>query len=302
MADLSKITLPNGDTYDLKDGIRGVEFIVGTQTAATGSWTGKTNRAALFDGMQIKYFLPYAGSGNATLNLTLSGGSTTGAKPIYRWGTTSATTHFKANSVVDLTYSTKAVGTGTWYVSSQYDDGNTYDRNYLTAATVKCGSTAIASGNIIVGDSTGLYKHLKLGTAFDITYPILFANAAIAANANSGGSNYTNIPFTVTTTQSITLTFPAAVYIKGQLSGTLFTPVSTTPLTQTRPTTDDGYEYIYLGQAYSASTMYLMDNNPIFAHRNGVWRELTGDHTSVAAGNCDMQYNSTTQALDFVFS
>ena len=42
-----------------------VEYIVGTQTAATGSWKGVSTDAALYAGKTIAYKLPYAGSGNA---------------------------------------------------------------------------------------------------------------------------------------------------------------------------------------------------------------------------------------------
>ena len=59
------------------------EVIVGTQTASTGAWTGVASFSSLQDGQQIVYWLPYAGSGNATLNLTLANGSTTGAKKVY---------------------------------------------------------------------------------------------------------------------------------------------------------------------------------------------------------------------------
>lgn len=94
---------------------------------------------------------------------------------------------------------------------------------------IKCGTTAIVAGNIIVGIN-GVYQHLKSGAAFDITYPILYANSAMAASA-TGNANYLVYPFTITTTQSLTLTAYKPVYIKGTLNGTTFTPVSTTPLT-----------------------------------------------------------------------
>jgi hypothetical protein len=82
---------------------QGIEYIVGTQTAATGSWTGVTTSASLYTGKTIAYKLPYAGSGNASLNLSLSGGSTTGAKEIYL-NTTRVTTHYGAGSVILMTY------------------------------------------------------------------------------------------------------------------------------------------------------------------------------------------------------
>jgi len=69
-------------------------------TAASGTWTGTTQDAALYEGKQIILFMPFAGSGNATLNLTLngaevgaSGSTTTGAKNVYYESTTRFTTH-----------------------------------------------------------------------------------------------------------------------------------------------------------------------------------------------------------------
>lgn len=247
-------------------------FIIGTQTAATGSWTGVAPFSSLTDGQKITYWLPYAGSGNATLNLTLSTGSATGAKNCYYGGTTRITTHYPAGSAVRLIYQSAAkVGSSTyegWWADANYDSGNTYDR-VRYAGAVKA-SSAIVAGNIIAGTSGG-YFHLKTGSAFDITYPILYANSAISSGS-TGTNNYTVIPFTVTTTQSITLTAYASVYIKGSLSGTAFTPVSTAPLTQDIPTEDDGYYYMLLGTAYSTAAMYLLADHPIFRYYNGAFK------------------------------
>ena len=56
-----------------------VEYIVGTQTAATGSWTGVSMDTALYTGKTIAYKLPFAGRGDASLTLTLADGTTTAA-------------------------------------------------------------------------------------------------------------------------------------------------------------------------------------------------------------------------------
>lgn len=159
-------------------------------------------------------------------------------------------------------------------------DNNNYDRTLISSNAVRCGSTAIAAANVIVGDSEGLYKHLKTGTAFDIRFPILYAYSAAGANALVTNI-YLSYPFAVATTQAITLTQAAPVYIKGSLSGSTFTPISTTPLTQTLPSTEDGYEYIRLGYAYSTTALWLEPVHPIFAYRNGVLREVGGDADSV---------------------
>lgn len=253
-------------------------FIKGTQTAVTGSWTGATSEiTSLYDGLTIRYYLPYNGSGNATLNLTLADGTTTGAKNIYKSGTSRVTTHYAAGNVIILTYMANASISGSttkytgWWVNGDFNS-DTYNRLRFQQA-IKADTTAIVATNIIVASSSGLYKHLNAGTAFDITYPILYANSAIAASA-TGTDNYIMREFAVAKTQSITLTAYKPVYIKGQLSGNTFTPVSTTPLTQTIPTSADGYEYMYLGYAYSTTAIYLLPNHPIYVYRNGVFGEL----------------------------
>lgn len=91
-------------------------LIVGTQTASTGSFTGAApTLSELYNGLTIRYWLPYAGSGNATLNLTLKNGTPTGAKNIYVKGTTRLTTHYSAGSMFFLTYFSAANVGGTTY-------------------------------------------------------------------------------------------------------------------------------------------------------------------------------------------
>lgn len=280
-----------------------LDVITGTQTKTTGAWTGVAKFASLVDGQQIVYWLPYAGSGNATLNLTLSNGTTTGAKNCYYGGTSRLTTHYPAGSTIRLTYrenvsiagsSTKYTG---WWADANYN-GDTYDRTKYNRA-IKCGTTAIAAYNIIVG-SGGLYTHLKSGAAFDITYPILYAGSSIAASA-TGTNNYLTIPFTVTTTQSITLTAYKPVYIKGKLSGTTFTPVSTTPLTQTVPTSADGYDYILLGSATSSTTeIYLMPEHPMFTFYDDSFKsfeQIAAEAVSIAKKYTDAQIKINSDSI-----
>ena len=89
---------------DLNDGAS-VEVIVGTQTAATNVWTGRASFSALKGGQTILYWLPFAGTSTAaTLNLTLSEGTTTGAKNVYINGTTRCTTHVAVGNVTQMTY------------------------------------------------------------------------------------------------------------------------------------------------------------------------------------------------------
>ena len=82
------------------------EFIIGTQTAATGTWTGVSSLATASDltsGYRFTYWLPYAGSGNATLTLTFVDG-TTKTFNLYSRGGSRLTTHFPAGSKIDFVY------------------------------------------------------------------------------------------------------------------------------------------------------------------------------------------------------
>ena len=82
---------------------------------------------------------------------------------------------------------------------------------------------------------------------------------------------YEEVNLTITITQAITLTAYKPVFIQGTLSGNIFAPISTTPLTQTLPTSEDGYVYILLGVAYSTTNIHLLSSHPIFAYKGGVF-------------------------------
>jgi len=190
---------------------------------------------------------------------------------------------FKSDGVINSIYPVTGgdakvnVDGGAFYVQNLYDSGNsnTYDRNRYNAA-IKAWGTALVAGNVIVagtGTNAGLYMHLKQNAAFDITYPILYLNEAVAASGTTTNT-YDILNIATATTQTGTWTAYKPVFIKGQLSGTTFTPVSATPLTQTIPTTADGYEYILLGIATATTTVYLQERHPIYAYRNGVFGEI----------------------------
>lgn len=99
-------------------GLGSVEFIQGTQTSSTGSWTGETQQSALYEGMTIIYYLPYAGSGNATLNLTFPDGTTSGAKNVYYSALTRMQTQIPRYGQTMLVYHENWVNslTGWWRV------------------------------------------------------------------------------------------------------------------------------------------------------------------------------------------
>ena len=253
---------------NIKNYHRFIEFITGTQTAATPSFTGVTQDASLYDGKCINYYLPFAGtSAGDTLNLTLSDGTTTGAKQIYLFGTTKLTTQFAAGQIFMMTYSATK---NAWYVGDLYAaNSNNYDRN-LHNDNIKAVS-AIAKNEIIVGNASG-YKKAAAGVTFDITYPIMFASAAIAANAaaKTAYEVYPAVPVT-TTVAGWTGTQYAMMFMVGTLSGTTFT-IDSGVFTTTLPTTDNGKVYIPMGICPTTTTVNFYPQNEFFEYKDGSFK------------------------------
>lgn len=236
-----------------------IEIIRGTQTASTYAWKGVTTASALTNGMVILYVLPYDGKPiSATLNLTLANGTTTGAKPVYLYGTTRVTTHYSAGSRIFMTYDTSAGAAGGWFVQGDRDS-NYYDRirwgNTITARS------AITSGTVIVGSSSG-FAQVAAGVIFDISYPILYATAAISANAtaSTGYWRYPSVSLTKTYA-SISGAAGKVAYLQGTLSGNIFT-IAAEPITTT-PSTEGSY-YIPLGVMYSTTQLFFAPSQMLY--------------------------------------
>ena len=247
------------------------ECIVGTQTASTNAWTGRASFASLQDGQVIMYWLPYAGTSTAaTLNLTLSGGGTTGAKEVYINATTRCTTHIAAGNMVQMVYRVGVtIGTGTytgWWISRALND-NTYDRiRFNNAIKAK---TAISASRVIVGDSGGFF-HLAAGSIFDVDKPILWAGSAISAAA-TGTNNFLSFPSCTLRNNagsSWTATQYATLYLAGTLAGNVFTVASENWLT-TAPA-NESLTYISLGYMYSTYQMYFYPEHPMYRLVNGI--------------------------------
>lgn len=296
-----------------------VEYIIGTQTATTGSWTGTSSTLTeLKDGTQIRYWLPYAGSGNATLNLTLKDGTTTGAINVYRQGGSASssgvvtanrvTTHYPAGSSISMTYGVNrvvsAVYSGTtytgtftgWFVDGAYDSGNTYNR--VRMQNVIKAVTAITGGRIICGTDSG-YKNISVNTSFDLSYPLLYATSGIAVN-KTGDNNYLQING-VNASSNGTITSGGAnkmLYLKGTVNGNEFTIAPSPFLTTVTPTAVDNYVYIPLGIMYSATNIYFISSDKLYAFKDGSFRELSRGEASLAAKTAtNYIYYDTTNGL-----
>ncbi len=264
------------------------ECIVGTQTASTNAWTGRASFASLQDGQVIMYWLPYAGTSTAaTLNLTLSGGGTTGAKNVYINATTRCTTHIAAGNMVQMVYRVGvAIGTATytgWWISRALND-NTYDRiRFNNAIKAK---TAITASRLIVSDSGGYY-HLGAGMGFHVDKPILWAGSAISAAA-TGTNNFLSFPSCTLRNNagsSWTATQYATLYLAGTLAGNVFTVASENWLT-TAPA-NENLTYISLGYMYSTYQMYFYPEHPMYRLVNGILTAISqiAYEAQVAAGS-----------------
>ena len=296
-----------------------VEYIIGTQTATTGSWAGRSSTLTeLKDGTQIRYWLPYAGSGNATLNLTLKDGTTTGAINIYRQGGSAnssgvvtanrVTTHYPAGSSISMIYGVNrvvsAVYSGTtytgtftgWFVDGAYDSGNTYNRVRMQNAIKAV--TAITSGRIICGTNSG-YKNISVNTSFDLSHPLLYAASNINVNA-TGDDNYLQING-VNASSNGTITSGGAnkmLYLKGTVNGNQFTIAPSPFMTTVTPTAVDNYVYIPLGIMYSATSIYFISSDKLYAFKDGSFRELSRGEASLAAKTAtNYIYYDTTNGL-----
>lgn len=244
-------------------------YIESTQTGTTATWTGTTNELeAITEGTQIMYHLKQTSASNVTLNLTLKDGTKTGAKNVYFVGTTRLGTQFAKNSMIGLIYD------GTyWRVANPYTNSNTFDRTqYKNNVKAK---TTVAAKSIIVGDSNG-YSTAVAGMEFDINYPILWATAAIEANAVAT-TTYLNYPSCTlrNNKEAISLTANAMAYLVGTLSDTVFTVDNV--VFGVAPTQVDGKIYIPVGMLYSAYEIYFQGGYPkLYEYGENGFAPITG--------------------------
>ena len=276
MAYLDKVKLPDGVTYDLQ----GIEYIIGTQTAATNAWTGVTRSAELYTGKAIIYKLPQAGnSSNATLNLTLSGGGTTGAKAVQRLNNSGITTHYPANSVLFLVYDGDR-----WRHDAEYDSTVNYQLRsaysaYLTSAALyryqlllqKNETTLIPVSN---GNNSTTTGKTITTEQFDPFGEIYYYNSTNTIAANTAIPTWTlyqqvnrNLSYAFNITN--TLTTDKDVYLVATPTTAGKAKLYSTPTTQALPTSDNGLIYIYLGHASANTNVEIHPIHPVYWYKNG---------------------------------
>ena len=253
----------------------GTEMIVGTQTATTAAWKGNASFTELKDGQQIAYWLPYTSGSNVTLELTLSDGSSTGAIPCYYSQSSRLSTQYPSGNIIRMTYRKNAkylsytIAEG-WWVDANYNT-DTYDR--IRAGGVKA-KEALTAFRLVVGDADG-YFVLSAGKAFTLSKPILWNTGTCTAGnvCTTVYAAYTNISARYMISDFTGVT-GSSIYLVGILEGDTFLP-STTLLTSTPPTEEDGLTYILLGVLSSTYSFGLFPEHPVYRFVDGEFRPLS---------------------------
>lgn len=228
MANLTQIELPNGTTYDIEDAKKkGVYVVKGTHTTATVAWTGAIDVDALYDGLTIVYYLPISatsGSTQVTLNLTLSGGTTTGAINCYYNASKLTRSYYPAGSSILMTYwsagSISISGTATtaarWIAGADYNANTwrniTIDGTQAYSTSTSSGALALISGtNVNIASDGGAPAKVTISatdtntiagmTDVQLTSPT--DNDLLVYDSNlSGGKLWKNAKKIVTCTQA----------------------------------------------------------------------------------------------------
>ena len=245
-----------------------------TTAAATAAKVGTLSPAVVGFTLQtgcmvVVNFSNTNSSSSATFNL-----NSTGAYGVrYKGAALTSTTrgYLAANRLVILQFD------GTyWEITGSTTDSNNYDRTAYKAALTATGP--ISAGRIGVINSSGNIILLST-TPFDMTGPIVYIGTAYTSDALTQTNNYTmyGTAFNLANTVSgFTGTAGAAVFIKGTISGKMFTPDAGV-LTTTVPSTADGKIYMLLGTMSTTTNGVLAADHPCYAYSGGAFKLMPGE-------------------------
>ena len=300
MADIKQVVI-DGATYNLKDPIArsciafGKVDSTSTSKAYTATIPGITE---YFDGLAImlKNGVVTSESG-FTINI-----NGLGAKNSYNnmAAATADTTLFNVNYTMLFVYDSTRVSGGGWICYRGYD-ANTNTIGYQLRTN---------SRTRPVTDQTGRYRILFSSADNSDWVPPNTSNSTSATAAKAVnqrpinpwgeiayysyttvyaagtnvGTSYMWSQYAVTlgysfnrTGEALAMTFPAPVYVKcvPQANGSAIID-ETEPFVQELPSTNDGKIYIYLGNAYSATAVELVNWHPVYYHDGTGVRIWTG--------------------------
>lgn len=281
-------------------------FVKGTQSTSTYAWTGNIGVSALYDGLVINYFLPFAGvsSSYAQLTLTLANGTTTSAIPVYYRTSSRCTTQFPVGSIIQMTYMENVViGSTTiaagWFANVSYapTDTNYYDRLRLNNS-VYASTNGIFAYTIILRTGENTYTSVcsSSSTAADksptqdefyLDSILYYGNNIDVASGNATSTLAVYRANDVATSRSVnasSLTASQPLYLRvlyHSATNKFYFDQSVDWWTQSLPNSYDGYYYVYIGSMYSTTTLTFDVNHPIYTYIAGVGiREVSSEYSS----------------------
>lgn len=139
----------------------------------------------IMDGVSVRILFKYANTAdNPTLNI-----NNTGAKPLYRYGTTPPGTTVKEswrpNAVCSVTFVADAAEEGAWVMENWENDDTTYSP-----------ATQSTAGLMSAQDKTNLDALNSAKAGYDtLVKPLIFQNVAVASSLWVSSSTYTNYPY-----------------------------------------------------------------------------------------------------------
>ena len=267
-----------------------------TATVFTATVPGLT---ALYDGaaVMLKNGVITSASG-FTINI-----NGLGAKPVYTnlAAATAETTKFNINYTLLFTYDESRVDGGCWICYNGYDS-NTNTIGYQlrgNSSSLPASDKGVkyrlwftsADGTKFVPANTSTSTSASASKTpntrpIDPFGRVVYCGASSTYSAGTALST-TNIwdqyVFALgysfnTTNAALTLTFPAPVYLKltPQADGSAVLG----EVVQALPTSADGYVYMWLGLAYSATNIELFPHHPIYYYKDGGIRRWNGEAIS----------------------
>lgn len=318
MADISSITLPNGDVYNFKD-IEARQIIpygqvdsTSTSTVFTATVPGITE---LKDGtiVLLKNGVVTSASG-FTINI-----NGLGAKPVYSnmAAATRETTLFNVNYTLLLIYDEDRVSGGCWInYRGYYSDANSVGYQLRTNSTVMTVTDTARYYKLYFTSADGKqWVPASVNSTNNATSarpvnqrPIDPFGRIVYTSASTSYAAGSNLAATTIWSQyafvlgysfnrtgaALVLTTQTPVYIKcaPQTDGSAIIDADT-PYVQALPSTADGKIYIFLGVAYDATHVELFVEHPVYWHDGTGIRRWTGSAT--AAIDVDTALSSTSE-------
>jgi hypothetical protein len=170
-------------------------------------------------------------------------------------------------------------------------DDNSYDRLMMSDDRFYAGAKGIYGSQLMMKLQNGTWESLtstystatnktKNTSGFLPSGGVLFYNSSITTTSGNLTANWISyIALQSTTFQyssncGTTLVAYKSVYLKGSISNGLFY-LADVWWTQTLPTSDDGYVYIYIGEARGTTNISLYPEHPMYAFKGGTIQTIT---------------------------